>query len=146
MLMSESQICADYLISQITLQWNRAMSTEEYLYKDLTGKVIGCFVQDHSFLGKGFQEEIYPRAFALVLMKAGLEFQREIEQETFYKDFEEPIGTRRADFIITGKVIVGLIAISELHVADRAQVLNYLKAYKFSSWFIGRPTIKCLHY
>jgi hypothetical protein len=35
---------------------------------------------------------------------AGLEFVREIEQDIFYKDLPEPIGTRRADFVVEEKV------------------------------------------
>ena len=55
---------------------------------------------------------------------------REIEQEIFYKELEEPIGTRRADFVVEGKVLVELKAIIELEDVHLAQVLNYLKAYR----------------
>ena len=43
---------------------------------------------------------------------------------------QEPIGTRRADFIVEGKVLVELKAIIELDDVHLAQVLNYLKAYR----------------
>lgn len=42
----------------------------------------------------------------------------------------EPIGTRRADFVVEGKALVELKAITELEDVHLAQVLNYLKAYK----------------
>ena len=64
------------------------------------------------------------------LSNPGLSFTREIEQEIFYKDFQEPIGKRRADFVIEGKVLVELKALVELEDVHMAQVLNYLKAYK----------------
>jgi GxxExxY protein len=64
------------------------------------------------------------------LSNAGLTFAREIEQEIFYKDLQEPIGKRRADFVIEGNVSVELKAIVELEDVHMAQVLNYLKAYK----------------
>ena len=64
------------------------------------------------------------------LSNAGLSFAREIEQEIFYKDLQEPIGKRRADFVIEGKVLVELKALVELEDVHMAQVLNYLKAYK----------------
>jgi GxxExxY protein len=64
------------------------------------------------------------------LSNAGLSFAREIEQEIFYKDFQEPIGKRRADFVKEGKVLVELKALVELEDVHMAQVLNYLKAYK----------------
>jgi GxxExxY protein len=57
-------------------------------------------------------------------------FFREIEQDIFYKELQEPIGTRRADFVVEGKVLVELKAIIALEAVHLAQVLNYLKAYK----------------
>ena len=64
------------------------------------------------------------------LSNARLSFNREIEQEIFYKELQEPIGTRRADFVVEGKVLVELKAIVELEDVHLAQVLNYLEAYK----------------
>jgi GxxExxY protein len=99
-------------------------------YKDITEKVIGASFEVHKFLGNGFQEVIYQRALAWELSNAGLSFAREIEQEIFYKELQEPIGTRRSDFVVEEKVLVELKAIVELEDVHLAQVLNYLKAYK----------------
>ncbi|MFD1629408.1 GxxExxY protein [Pseudopedobacter beijingensis] len=99
-------------------------------YKDITEKVIGASFEVHKFLGNGFQEVIYQRALAYEMYKMGLEFAREIEQQIYYKELEEPIGTRRADFVVCGKVLVELKAIIQLEDVHLAQVLNYLKAYK----------------
>lgn len=46
------------------------------------------------------------------------------------KNLSGSIGTRRADFIIEGKVLVKIKAIIELQDVSLAQNLNYLKAYK----------------
>ena len=102
----------------------------ELKYKDITEKIIGASFEVHKFLGNGFQEVIYQRALAWELAQAGLSYAREIEQEIFYKELLEPIGTRRADFVVEGKVLVELKAIIELEDVHLAQVLNYLKAYK----------------
>ncbi len=106
-------------------------------YKDITEKIIGALFEVHKFLGnpclpvrQGFQEVIYQRALAWELTQAGLSFQREIEREIFYKELPEPIGTRRADFVVEGKVLVELKAVIELEDVHLAQILNYLKAYK----------------
>jgi len=102
----------------------------ELKYKDITEKVIGAAFEVHKFLGNGFQEVIYQRALAYEMFKAGLGFEREKEQEIYYKDLDEPIGARRADFIVEGKILVELKAIVQLEDVHLAQVLNYLKAYK----------------
>jgi len=102
----------------------------ELKHKEITEKIIGASFEVHKFLGNGFQEVIYQRALAYEMRKAGLEFAREIEQDIFYKDLDDPIGTRRADFIVEGKVLVELKAIIQLEDVHLAQALNYLKAYR----------------
>ena len=102
----------------------------ELKYKNITEKIIGASFEVHSFLGNGFQEVIYQRALAWEMGQRNLEFAREIEQDIFYKDLPEPIGTRRADFVVEGKILVELKAVIQLEDVHLAQVLNYLKAYK----------------
>ena len=103
---------------------------EKLKYSDITGKIIGASLEVHKFLGNGFQEVIYQRALAYELSNAGLNFVREIEQDIYYRDLAKPIGTRRADFVVEGKVLVELKAIIKLEDVHLAQILNYLKAYK----------------
>ena len=104
--------------------------TEKMKYADITEKIIGAAFEVHKFLGNGFQEVIYQRALAYEMSRAGLSFAREIEQEIFYKDLPEPIGTRRADFVVEGKVLVELKALTQIEDVHWAQVLNYLRAYR----------------
>ena len=99
-------------------------------HSEITERIIGASFEVHKFLGNGFQEVIYQRALAHEMRKSGLEFAREIEQEIFYKDLPEPIGTRRADFVVEGKVLVEMKAIAQLEEVHWAQILNYLRAYR----------------
>lgn len=99
-------------------------------YGDLTQKIIGAAFEVHKFLGNGFQEVIYQRALAYEMYTKDLDFAREIEQEIFYKDLDQPIGTRRADFVVENKVLVELKAMINLEDVHMAQALNYLKAYR----------------
>ncbi|MCC7025427.1 MAG: GxxExxY protein [Saprospiraceae bacterium] len=73
---------------------------------------------------------MYQRALSFEMMKLQLDFVREIEQNIYYKELEDPIGTRRADFVVENKVLVELKAQIKLDDIHLAQVLNYLKAYK----------------
>ncbi len=104
--------------------------TQTLKYSDITGKVLGCGFEVHKYLGNGFQEVIYQRAMAYEMIRAGLAFAREIRQEIYYKDMREPIGTRRADFVVEGKVLVELRAVIQLEDVHLAQVLNYQRAYR----------------
>jgi GxxExxY protein len=103
---------------------------EKLKHGDITEKIIGAAFEVHKFLGNGFQEVIYQRALAWEMSQVNLTFDREIEQDIFYKELREPIGTRRADFVVEGKVLVELKALKELEDVHIAQTLNYLKAYR----------------
>jgi GxxExxY protein len=95
---------------------------------ELTYKIIGCAMKVHNTLGNGFQEVIYQRCLAIELEKAGLEFLREQEMPIYYEEIQ--VGTRRADFIVAGEVMVELKAIIKLEEVQLAQALNYLTAYQ----------------
>jgi GxxExxY protein len=59
-----------------------------------------------------------------------LKYNRELEMPIYYKEYLEPIGTRRVDFLVEGSVLVELKAQSSLDDVHLAQILNYLRAYK----------------
>lgn len=83
---------------------------------------------------------------AFEMTRAGLAFAREIEQEIYYKDMREPIGTRRADFVVEGKVLVELKAVIQLEDVHLAQVLNYLRAYRLEVGLLrnfGSKSLTC---
>lgn len=103
---------------------NREMTIDEITYK-----INGCAMKIHRTLGNGFQEVIYQRCLAIEFIKAGLEFEREKEQSIYYEG--EPVGTRRADFLVEGKVIVELKAVVNLENVHLAQTKNYVVAYDF---------------
>ncbi len=100
------------------------------IHKEITRKIIGSAFQVHSFLGNGFQEVIYQRALGLEMSQKNLNFQRELSLDIFYKEFHEPIGTRRVDFLVENKVLVEIKAISRFEDVHFTQLLNYLRVYK----------------
>jgi len=102
----------------------------DLMYQDITKKIIGCSFEVHKFFGNGFQEIIYQRALAWEFSQVGLNFEQELWQNIYYKGLPEPIGRRRADFVVEKEVLVELKARAELEPTHYAQALNYLQAYK----------------
>ncbi len=98
-------------------------------YDELTYRVIGCAMKVHNVLGNGFQEVIYQRCLAIELEKAKVAFLREVEQTIYYEGID--VGTRRADFVVEGKIIVELKALINLEDVHLAQAKNYVVAYDF---------------
>ncbi|MBL7987766.1 MAG: GxxExxY protein [Chlorobi bacterium] len=104
------------------------MIKPEYQDSELTGKIIGCAMEVHKYLGNGFQEVIYQRSLAIEMRLQGLSFEREFEMPLFYKG--ESVGSRRVDFFVEGKIMVELKAVIQLEDVHLAQAINYLEAYK----------------
>ena len=102
-------------------------SNDSYKYSDITGKVIGCAMEVHRYLGNGFQEVIYQRALALEMQQQDLNFSLEHEMQIKYKGVD--IGTRRVDFFVEEKVMVEIKAVIQLEDVHLAQAINYVEAY-----------------
>ena len=118
------------------------MINEQYKYSELTSKIIGCAMTVHKTLGNGFQEVIYQRALEIEMRLAGISFTREHEMPIFYR--EEPIGTRRVDFLVEGLISVELKAITKLEDVHLAQAINYLEAYNLEIGLLiifGEPSL-----
>ena len=95
--------------------------------EELTGKIIGCAMAVHRALKNGFQEVVYQRSLAIEMRDNRIAYSREHEMPIYYK--REPVGTRRVDFLVEGRIMVELKAITELEPVHIAQALNYLEAY-----------------
>jgi GxxExxY protein len=121
-----------------------AIVNEKYPESELTGKVIGCCMEVHRFLGNGFQEVIYQRALAIEFSRQNISFSREHEMDIYYKG--ENIGTRRIDFFVEGKVMVELKAIIHLEDVHLAQAINYLEAYGLETGLLVNFGAKSLEF
>ncbi|WP_333908772.1 GxxExxY protein [Marinigracilibium pacificum] len=70
---------------------------------------------------------IYQRCLAIELERADLSFEREKDHTIYYQGIE--VGTRRADFIVEGEIVVEIKALISLENVHLAQAKNYLVAY-----------------
>ncbi|GCC50448.1 GxxExxY protein [Chryseotalea sanaruensis] len=111
--------------NDISLKFN--MADDELKYSAITGKVIGCAMEVHTFLGNGFQEVIYQRSLAYEMELQKLGFAREYEMPVVYK--EKQVGSRRVDFLVENLICVEIKALIQLEKVHMAQALNYLEAY-----------------
>ncbi len=104
------------------------MIDNNYLYSDLTAKIIGCSYEVHRQLGNGFQEKIYQRALAFEFNASQLQYIMEMTIPIYYKDVF--IGNRRVDFYVEDKIMVELKAVKQLEDVHLAQAINYLEIYR----------------
>ncbi len=95
-------------------------------HSEITEQVIAAAIRVHRELGPGFLESIYEEALAVEFALSGIQFIRQQPVPLFYRDHQ--IGEHRLDFLVEGKIIVELKAISELQDIHFAVGRSYLKA------------------
>lgn len=92
----------------------------------LTEQIIAAAIRVHRALGPGFLESIYEEALAVEFALSGIQFIRQHPLPLFYRDHQ--IGEHRLDFLVDGKIVVELKAISQLEDIHFAIGRSYLKA------------------
>jgi len=102
------------------------MDGDKIVYRELSFRLVGCALQVHKSLGPGFPEAVYERALDLELRKRGLSFERQKTYRVTYAD--KPVGDFRADFLVEGKVILELKAVTEMPRVFERQLHSYLQA------------------
>jgi len=105
------------------------LMNNDILYKDECYKIIGACMNVHKELGPGFLEAVYQESLAFEFFEQGIPFEKEKDIRIFYKD-KLLDKYYKADFLCFEKIIVELIALSELSNDHISQLLNYLKATK----------------
>jgi len=99
---------------------------EEYLFANLTEKIIGFAFKIFKEMGYGHPEKIYQKCFARELSQAKLKYQREKYSKIKYDG--AVVGRYFLDFLIKDKIAVEIKVRREIYQNDWIQLLNYLKA------------------
>ena len=77
--------------------------TEEYLYKDLTDKIIKHYYKVYNTLGYGFLENVYQNALFFELMDNGFECEAQKEINVYYSGI--CVGNYKADIVVNDLII-----------------------------------------
>jgi len=99
---------------------------EEFLYKDLTYKIIGLAIEVHTKLGYGFLEKVYENSLMLLFRRNDIQAEQQAPVKVYFED--QVVGDYLADILVENKIILELKSIDNIADIHRAQVLNYLKA------------------
>ena len=92
----------------------------------ITEQIIAAAIRVHRSLGPGFLESVYEEALAVEFALSGIQFVRQYPVPLFYRDHQ--IGEHRLDFLVEGKIVVELKAVSRLEDLHFAIGRSYLKA------------------
>ena len=100
---------------------------KDFLFEELSGRVIGAAIEVHKTLGMGFLEAVYQEALEYELDLRKIPYESQVQLEIDYKDIV--LNHRyKPDFVIDNKIIVEIKSEKLLTEIDEAQLHNYLKA------------------
>jgi len=100
--------------------------TQRAELNELSRRIIGSCLEVHRELGPGLLESAYEEALAYEFIRCGLIFERQRDMPLHYKGVRLDCGYR-VDFLVEGKLILELKAVSELLPVHHAQLLTYLR-------------------
>jgi GxxExxY protein len=92
----------------------------------LTERLIRIYFEIYSDLGHGFLESVYENAYAVLLTREGIVFERPKPIKITFCDHN--VGEFKADLVVDSVVIVELKAVRILEHAHEKQLINYLRA------------------
>jgi GxxExxY protein len=101
-------------------------SHPEWVEKDLSYVIVGCFFWVYNTLGYGFLESVYARALEVALRLKGLRVQREVPVTILFEGVE--VGQHRMDMIVENKIIIENKSTEKLTDIPKRQLRNYLSA------------------
>jgi GxxExxY protein len=97
---------------------------------DWSGQVIGAAIEVHRALGPGHLESAYATCLGHELTLRAVPHERERRLPLTYKGIHLD-AAYRLDFVVDGRLLVELKAVSELHPIHMAQVLTYMRIGQF---------------
>jgi GxxExxY protein len=98
----------------------------DYLYQDITEKLIQAFYKVYNTLGYGFLEKVYQNSLLIELRRMGYECKSQYPIRVFYESI--PVGDYFADILVDDCIIIENKAAEALVDENEFQLINYLKA------------------
>lgn len=106
----------------------------DFLYENLSYKILGCAFRVYNTLGFGHKENVYQEALAADFRKIGINFEKEKVLPVLYNG--EKVGTYKPDFIVEDKIIIEIKAVLFMPKDYETQLTYYLKGTKHKLGFL----------
>ena len=100
--------------------------TDNFLYKDLSYKVIGIAMEVHRELGPGFLEKVYENALMVLFEENNISVKQQEKIKIKFRN--KIIGDYIAGIIVEDLIILELKCSKSINPIYKAQLGNYLKA------------------
>lgn len=115
-------------------QINADKTVEDFLYKELTYKLIGCFYKVYNELGPAHKEQIYHGALKITFNEMNINYLSKPRIEM--KFHEKTIGKYEPDFIVDNKVIIEMKSLLNLPKVFEKQLFYYIRSTNYKVGYL----------
>jgi GxxExxY protein len=98
-------------------------------YNIISSIVIGSAIEVHKHFGPGLLESVYEEALCYLLLKEGMQIERQKQVPVYFDNLEMGIGFR-ADIIVENCIIVELKSVETILPVHAKQLMTYLRLSK----------------
>ncbi len=97
---------------------------KEFLYKELSGDIIGSAMDVLNTLKPGLDEKVYESALVIELKERGHKVEQQRRFDVIYKG--QNVGLLIPDLIVDGRIVVDAKVVSDFGEVHMAQMIGYL--------------------
>ncbi len=98
---------------------------------DISRNVVDCAFYVHKNIGCGLLESAYEECLAILFLKRGIPFQRQVAMPLIFEG--QKVDTAyRLDFLINNQLVLEIKSVERMMPVHEAQILTYLKLAKLS--------------
>jgi GxxExxY protein len=118
----------------------------DFLYKDLSYKINGCFFEVYNELGPAHKEQIYHEALKLTFTEHNIAYEDKKRLKIEFKGKE--IGVYEPDFIIDNKIIVEIKSLLNMPRVFEKQLYYYLRGTNYKVGYLvnfGNEKLDIIH-
>ncbi len=109
---------------------------KNFLYKDLSYRLLGCFFNIRRNYGPGQKEIIYSNLIKEWLEKNKIPFEKERAMKIYSIETGKSVGTYKPDFIIDNKILLEIKSSRITIRQDEKQLYYYLRNSKYELGYL----------
>lgn len=107
---------------------------DNFLYKDLSYKIIGCFYDVYNELGPAHKEQIYHEALKVIFTEKDIRYD---EKKIIKMGFRgKEIGVYEPDFIVEDKIIIEIKSVLNMPKVFEKQLYYYLSGTDYKVGYL----------
>lgn len=111
-----------------------ADSKENFLYKDLSYKIIGCFYDVYNELGPAHKEQIYHEALKTIFSEKDIDHDDRKRIKIRFRNKE--IGIYEPDFVVDNKIIIEIKSVLNMPKVFEKQLYYYLRGTDYKVGYL----------